>query len=112
MWCGDCVVNGIAQRRSSDGGRTWGPYTWAVPPTSTDPSRPHMDIGGNPSLVLDERTGVDGTLILQFNRGLMDKKTQSQTCNPAASNWQQTSTISSSLMWVSNNSLRIGQNSL
>lgn len=28
--CDDCVVNGIAMRRSTDGGRTWGPYRWAV----------------------------------------------------------------------------------
>ena len=28
--CDDCTVNGIAQRRSTDGGKTWGPVAWAV----------------------------------------------------------------------------------
>ena len=74
--------------RSKDGGRTWGPYAWAVSDHSTDPSRPTMDIGGNPSPVYDK---VTGKLVLQFVRGLRNKKTQSQTCNPALSNWQQES---------------------
>jgi sialidase-1 len=89
--CSDCVVNGIAQRRSTDGGRHWGAYTWAVSDHSTDLSRPHMDIGGNPSLLLDRK---NGKLILQFVRGLLDKKTQAQSCNPATTNWQQESTDS------------------
>ena len=93
--CNDCVVNGIAQRRSTDGGRSWGAYTWAVPDTSTDPSRPHMDIGGNPSALFDT---ASGKLILQFVRGLLDKKTEAQTCNPATTNWQQEST-DSGLTW-------------
>lgn len=111
--CDDCVVNGIVQRRSTDGGRSWGSYTWAVSDHSTDPTRPHMDIGGNasarailitarlpgvflrncswlqPSAVLDKATGK---LILQFVRGLLDKKSEAQTCNPATTNWQQEST--------------------
>ena len=28
--CDDCTVNGIAQRRSTDGGKSWGAVTWAV----------------------------------------------------------------------------------
>ena len=28
--CDDCTVNGIAQRLSTDGGKSWGPVTWAV----------------------------------------------------------------------------------
>lgn len=93
--CNDCVTNGIAQRRSTDGGRTWGEYTWAVSDHSTDPSRPDMDIGGNPSTVYDKSTGK---LILQFVRGLRNKKTQAQTCNPALTNWQ-TESADSGLTW-------------
>ena len=93
--CGDCVTNGIVQRRSTDGGRTWGEYTWAVSDHSTDPSRPDMDIGGNPSAVYDQATGK---LVLQFVRGLRHKKTQAQTCNPALTNWQQESS-DSGLTW-------------
>ena len=93
--CGDCVTNGIVQRRSTDGGRTWGEYTWAVSDHSTDPSRPDMDIGGNPSAVYDHSTGK---LVLQFVRGLRNKKTQAQTCNPALTNWQQESS-DSGLTW-------------
>ena len=65
-------------------GRTWGEYTWAVSDQSTDPSRPHMDIGGNPSVLYDV---VTKKLVLQFVRGLLEKKSQSQTCNPATTNW-------------------------
>ena len=87
--CSDCVVNGIVMRRSVDGGRTWGNYSWAVPPTKTDASgRDGMDIGGNPSAVWDSDRNV---LLLQFVRGLRNRKTQAQTCNPALSNWQQQS---------------------
>lgn len=89
--CDDCVVNGIAQRRSTDGGRQWGAYEWAVSDHSTDPSREDMDIGGNPSLVLNKFTGK---LVLQFVRGLRNKRTQAQTCNPALTNWQQESSDS------------------
>ena len=56
----------IVQRRSTDGGRTWGPYSWAVSDHSTDPSRPDMDIGGNPSALFDPKTGK---IVLQFVRG-------------------------------------------
>lgn len=58
---------------------------------STDPSRPNMDIGGNPAALFDKATGK---LLLQFVRGLLDKKTEAQTCNPATTNWQQESTDS------------------
>lgn len=51
----------------------------------TDPSRPDMDIGGNPAPVYDSTTGK---IILQFVRGLRNKKMQAQTCNPALTNWQ------------------------
>ena len=56
-----------------------------------------MDIGGNPSAVYDR---VTGKLVLQFVRGLRHKKTQSQTCNPALSNWQQES-LDGGLTWTS-----------
>eukprot|EP01051_Picozoa_sp_SAG22_P009424 SAG22_NODE_787_length_7239_cov_4.418487_3_plen_284_part_00 len=75
----------------SDGGRTWGAYEWAVSDQSTDPSRPHMDVGGNPSALFDKATGK---LLLQFVRGVLDRKTQAQPCNPATTNWQQESTDS------------------
>ena len=58
---------------------------------STDPSRQNMDIGGNPAALFDKATGK---LLLQFVRGLLDKKTEAQTCNPATTNWQQESTDS------------------
>jgi hypothetical protein len=86
--CDDCVVNGIAQRRSTDGGRSWGAYTWAVSDHSTDPTRKDMDIGGNPSVLFD---AITNTLVLQFVRGQLHKATESQTCNPATTNWQQLS---------------------
>eukprot|EP00936_MAST-01D_sp_MAST-1D-sp1_P002664 g2664.t1 len=96
--CNDCVVNGIVMRRSVDGGRTWGNYSWAVPPTKTDASgRDGMDIGGNPSAVWDSDRNV---LLLQFVRGLRNRKTQAQTCNPALSNWQQQSS-DGGLTWSS-----------
>lgn len=82
--CNDCVVNGVAMRRSLDGGRTWGPYEWAVSDKSTDPTRPDFDVGGNPSPVYD---AVTGKVILQFVRGKANTK-GGQTCNPAVSNWQ------------------------
>jgi signal transduction histidine kinase len=82
--CDDCVVNGIAMRRSTDGGQTWGPYIWAVSDESTDPSRPDMDVGGNPSAVYDAATGK---VLLQFVRGTLNDP-KGQTCNPATSNWQ------------------------
>ena len=87
--CGDCTVNGIAQRRSTDSGRTWGPYGWAVTDRSTDPSRPSMDVGGNPSCLYDRQRQ---RLVLQFVRGERHRRTQSQPCNPATTNWQQIST--------------------
>eukprot|EP00035_Acanthoeca_spectabilis_P028159 m.469430 g.469430 ORF g.469430 m.469430 type:complete len:494 (+) comp28558_c0_seq1:69-1550(+) len=93
--CADCVINGIAMRRSLDGGRTWGPYMWAVSDQSTDPSRPDMDIGGNPVPVYD---ATANKLILQFVRGLRNKQTQSQTCNPALTNWQ-TESFDDGLTW-------------
>lgn len=93
--CADCVVNGIVQRRSTDGGRSWGRYSWAVSDHSTDPTRPNMDIGGNPSVLYD---AVAQRLVLQFVRGTLDKKSEAQTCNPATTNWQQTST-DSGLSW-------------
>ena len=83
------MVNGIAQRRSTDGGRTWGAYSFAVSAQSTDPSRKGFDIGGNPSCLYD---GVKKRLLLQFVRGDRNKKTQSQPCNPALTNYQQAST--------------------
>lgn len=86
--CDDCVVNGIAMRRSTDGGRTWGPYSWAVSDQSTDPSRPDMDIGGNPSAVYDKSTGK---IVLQFVRGQRNLPSPAQSCNPAMTNWQQES---------------------
>ena len=54
-----------------------------------------MDIGGNPSALFDKTTGK---LLLQFVRGLLDKKSEAQTCNPATTNWQQEST-DSGLTW-------------
>eukprot|EP00729_Bicosta_minor_P003294 gene3294-28039_t len=86
--CDDCVVNGIAQRRSTDGGRSWGEYTWAVSDQSTDPSRNNMDVGGNPSVLFNT---VTNKLVLQFVRGMLYKKTEAQSCNPATTNWQQES---------------------
>ncbi len=50
-----------------------------------------MDIGGNPAALFDKTTGK---LLLQFVRGLLNKKTEAQTCNPATTNWQQESTDS------------------
>lgn len=55
--CNDCVVNGIAMRRSTDGGKTWGEYKWAVSDEPTDPAVPDSDVGGNPSAVYDVATG-------------------------------------------------------
>jgi hypothetical protein len=54
-----------------------------------------MDIGGNPSAVYDHQKGK---LVLQFVRGLLNKHTQAQTCNPATTNWQIEST-DSGLTW-------------
>jgi hypothetical protein len=39
--CDDCVQSGIAMRRSTSGGRTWGPVTWALKPESWDLTLPH-----------------------------------------------------------------------
>lgn len=93
--CEDCSVNGIVQRTSTDGGRTWGPYTWAVTdkPTRANASdtRPGMDIGGNPSAIWDPHRK---RLLLQFVRGIRHTTNNMadggwQTCNPALSTWQQ-----------------------
>lgn len=84
--CSDCVRNGIAMRRSFDGGRTWDKATWAVNDSATDGSkRDSMDIGGNPTAVFISKSN---TIILQFVRGELHKKIQAQPCNPALSNWQ------------------------
>lgn len=82
--CGDCVVNGIAMRRSTDSGQSWDEIQYPVPATRTDPTDPNSDVGGNPAAVYDSTTK---TVILQFCRGKKD----GSTCSPAKSNWQVTS---------------------
>ena len=85
--CSDCVVNGIAMRRSLDGGRSWHGLQWVVADTATTPSdgRPGMNIGGNPTAVFD---AVRSRIVLQFTRGLRNAPPPAQSCNPALSNWQ------------------------
>lgn len=63
--CADCVVTGIVQKRSLDGGRTWGEMTWPVPPTPTGDGV-WMDHGANPTAVFD---AVNNQTLLHFVRG-------------------------------------------
>jgi acyl-homoserine-lactone acylase len=93
--CDDCVQSGIATRRSTDGGRSWGSYSWALRPESWAPSLPHTTKGaGGGSALYDPSTKK---LFVQFNRGYManlsrvDNK-HYQLCNPAGANWQMEST--------------------
>jgi len=86
--CHDCAVLGIAMKRSHDGGHTWSPLSWPVPPTQTGEGYA-MDVGGNPTVVYDS---IRNQVVLHFNRGMTDPDHDgTYDCIPAVDNFQITS---------------------
>jgi hypothetical protein len=81
-------------RHSTNSGRSWGPYSWALSPGSWDPSIPKSIKGaGGGTIVWNARTHK---LMLQFNRGYFNGTADNkhfQLCNPAGANWQQSGEI-------------------